>query len=182
MRAGLHTRLYRRWLGWTRRRDMAAAGIGAARARRAALASANGGKLRNWRRITAKSCRMAADARIDDIFQAYFDTRPVQLDFTICRIEPISEGHSLISLCRGPIQIFVRWGPTQIVENRRKSRRLWRPWYSLAARAADTYRQKSLNCRKKRCLRRISEGQPDLRGSLIFPPPVIPPWRRGSSG
>jgi hypothetical protein len=35
----------------------------------------------------------------------------------------------------------------------------------LAARAADKYRQKSLNCRKKRRLRRISEVQPDLRGS-----------------
>jgi hypothetical protein len=36
----------------------------------------------------------------------------------------------------------------------------------LAVRAADTHRQKSLNCRKKRRLRRISEVQPDLRGSL----------------
>jgi hypothetical protein len=43
---------------------------------------------------------------------------------------------------------------------------------SLPARAADTYRQKSLNCRKKRRLRRIFEVQPDLRGSLIVPPTV----------
>jgi hypothetical protein len=40
---------------------------------------------------------------------------------------------------------------------------------SLAARVADTYHQKSLSCRKKRRLRRISEVQPDLRGSLIVP-------------
>jgi hypothetical protein len=33
----------------------------------------------------------------------------------------------------------------------------------LAARAVDTYRQKSLNCRKSRRLRRISKVQPDLR-------------------
>ena len=39
---------------------------------------------------------------------------------------------------------------------------------SSAARVADTYRQKLLNCRKKFRLRRISEVQPDLRGSLIF--------------
>ena len=38
---------------------------------------------------------------------------------------------------------------------------------SLAVRAADTYRQKSLNCQEKRRLLRISEVQPDLRGSLI---------------
>jgi hypothetical protein len=44
---------------------------------------------------------------------------------------------------------------------------------SLAAGAVDTYRQKSLNCpKKKRRLRRISEVQPDLRESLIFPTTV----------
>jgi hypothetical protein len=43
---------------------------------------------------------------------------------------------------------------------------------SLAARAVDTYLQKSLNCREKRRLRRISEVQPDLRESLIFLPTV----------
>ena len=89
----------------------------------------------------------------------------MQLDFTVGGIKPISEGHSLISLCRGPIQIFVRRGPIQIAENRAACGGCG----SLAARAADTYRQKSLHCRKKRHLRRISEVQPDLRGSLIVP-------------
>ena len=69
------------------------------------------------------------------------------------RIKPISEGQSLISLCRGPIRIFVRRGPIQIAENRAACGGCG----SLAVRAADTYRQKSLNCRKKRRLRRISE-------------------------
>ena len=46
------------------------------------------------------------------------------------------------------------------------------PGGNLAAGAADTYRQKALNCREKRRLRRISEVQPDLRGLLIVPPIV----------
>ena len=50
--------------------------------------------------------------------------------------------------------MFVWRGPIQTAENRRKSRHLRRP-LGLAARAADKYRQKSLNCRK--------EFQPDLR-------------------
>jgi hypothetical protein len=66
---------------------------------------------------------------------------PVQLDFTVGGIKPISEGHSLISLYRGPIQIFVRREPIQIAENRAACGGCG----SLAARAADTYRQKSLN-------------------------------------
>jgi hypothetical protein len=41
-----------------------------------------------------------------------------QLDFTVRGVKPISEGHPLISLYRGPIQIFVWWGPIQIAENR----------------------------------------------------------------
>jgi hypothetical protein len=58
----------------------------------------------------------------------------------------------------GPIQMFVWRGSVQIAENRQKSRRLRRPRYlgSLAARTADTYRQKSLNFRKRRRLRWIS--------------------------
>jgi hypothetical protein len=55
---------------------------------------------------------------------------PVQLELTGRGIKPISEGLSLISLCRGPIQIFVRWGPIQIAENYRKLRRLRRLRYS----------------------------------------------------
>jgi hypothetical protein len=64
---------------------------------------------------------------------------------------------------RGPIQIFVRRGPIQIAENRAAcdaaAAVVW-------PRAADTYRQKSLNCRKRRRLRRISEVQPDLRARV----------------
>jgi hypothetical protein len=88
--------------------------------------------------------------------------RLLQLDFTVGDIKPISEGHSLILLWRGPIQIFVLRGPIQIAENRRKSPKITEiratcGCGNLAARTADTYRQKSLNCRKKRRLRRISK-------------------------
>ena len=61
---------------------------------------------------------------------------PVQLGFTGGGIKPISEGHSLISLCWGSIQIFERRGPIQIAENRRKSRRLRWLWLFGRARAA----------------------------------------------
>jgi hypothetical protein len=43
---------------------------------------------------------------------------PVQLDFTVGGLKPISEGHSLILLLLGPVQIFVWRGPIQIAENR----------------------------------------------------------------
>jgi hypothetical protein len=59
----------------------------------------------------------------------------------------------------------VRWSPIQIAENRRKSRAracCGGQHGILVAFAADTYRQKSLNCREKRRLRRISELQLDL--------------------
>jgi hypothetical protein len=52
---------------------------------------------------------------------------PLQLDCTVGGIKPISEGHSLISLSQGPIQIFVRRGPIQIAENRRKSPKIAPP-------------------------------------------------------
>jgi hypothetical protein len=103
------------------------------------------------------------------ILYVRWSRRPAQLDYTGGGVEPISEGRSLISLCRGPIQMFVWWGLIQIAENCRISRRAYGGRGSLAARAVDTYRQKSCDCRKKRRLRRISEVQPDLRGSLIVP-------------
>jgi hypothetical protein len=76
-------------------------------------------------------------------------SRPVgcglaQLDLTIGGVKPTSEGHSFISLCRGPIQIFVWRGPIQtagklpkIAENRATYGGSGSP----AARAADTYHQ-----------------------------------------
>jgi hypothetical protein len=89
-------------------------------------------------------------------------------------LKPIySKGHSLISLCRGPYKYLYGRAPyksTKIDDNRAACGGCG----SLAARVADTCRQKSLNCppQKKRRLRRISEVQPDLQGSLIVPPTV----------
>jgi hypothetical protein len=76
--------------------------------------------------------------------------------------------HPFHYVCRDPIQMFVWRGPIQIVENRAACGGRG----SLPARRADTYRPKSLNCRKRRRLRRFFEVQPDLRGSPIVSPTV----------
>ena len=66
---------------------------------------------------------------------------PAQVDFTARGIKPISEGPSLISLYRGPVQMFVRWGPIQITKIA-ESRAACGGRGSLAARTVDKYRQK----------------------------------------
>jgi hypothetical protein len=82
---------------------------------------------------------------------------PVQLDFTVSEVKPISEGHSLISLCRGPIQYLYGEDPYKSPKMA-KNRAVCDGCGSSAARAADTYRQKSLICQKKnRRLQRIPE-------------------------
>jgi hypothetical protein len=107
---------------------------------------------------------------------------PVQLDFKVGDIKPISESHSLILLCRGPIQLYkylyggAPYKSPKIAENRAACLRRRLRYISIvrprARRTHIDYRQKSLDRRKKRRLRRISEVQPDLRGSLIVPPNV----------
>jgi hypothetical protein len=51
---------------------------------------------------------------------------PVQLDFTVSGIRPISEGHSLISLCRARYKYLyggAPYKPPKIAENRAAQRR-----------------------------------------------------------
>ena len=69
-----------------------------------------------------------------------------------------------------------RYKSPEIAENRDTSGGRSRD--SLAARAADTYRQKSLNCQKKRRVWLKSEVQPDLRGPLIVSTTVNAPGQR----
>jgi hypothetical protein len=90
-------------------------------------------------------------------------------------IKLISEGHSLISLyvrriyAGAPYKYLYGGAPY-------KSPKIAPPAAAAVvwprARRTHRYRQKSLNCGKRRRLRRISEVQPDLRGSLIVPPTV----------
>jgi hypothetical protein len=97
---------------------------------------------------------------------------PVQLDFTVRGIKPISEGHSVKSLYSGAPYKYLYGGPPYKSPKISENRAACGGCDSLAARAADTYRQKSMSCRKQRRLWRISEVQPDLRGSLIVPSTV----------
>jgi hypothetical protein len=88
-----------------------------------------------------------------------------QLDFTAHEIKPISEGHSLISLCRGPIQMFVLLGPIQIAQKSPKNRAACVcgvRWVSLlAARAADKY----ISSKKIAELPKKAPPAANLRGS-----------------
>jgi hypothetical protein len=51
---------------------------------------------------------------------------PVQFDFTVSGLKPISEGHPLIMLWRGPVQIFVWRGPAQILCTHSQRKFRWR--------------------------------------------------------
>ena len=100
---------------------------------------------------------------------------PVHLDFTVGGIKPISEARVTHSFhCAGALHKYLYRGAPykspKIAENCAAcggcgSLEVW-------PRARRTYRPKSLNFRKKRRLRRISEVQPNLRGSLIVLPIV----------
>jgi hypothetical protein len=99
--------------------------------------------------------------------------RPAQLDFTVCGVKPISEGHSLISLlCRGPIPKCLNDGAQAY-----KSPKIVSPATdnaargSLAARVVDTltYREKSLQIAEKSAAAGSRRRWISIRGSAGTP-------------